>query len=91
MSNTSRSSITKKLFCVGAQVALTPAGGLDLDSEDIANGTVCAELVDPQMVERDVMLRFIFVEGTASMYHFCFCFSGSFKELSYSLVTQPSA
>ena len=48
---------------------LTPGEGLVLDSEDTGNETLCAELENPELVERDVVFRFSFSEGTASMYY----------------------
>ena len=48
---------------------LTPGEGLVLDSEDAGSETLCAELRNPELVERDVVFRFSFSEGTASMYY----------------------
>ena len=50
---------------LGATVALMPQSGLVLDPEDTAQEMVCAELTDPQLVERDVALSISAVAGTA--------------------------
>lgn len=50
---------------IGAPVMLSPVGGVQLDPEDTATEMVCAELVSPQLVERNVDLTFIFIPTTA--------------------------
>jgi hypothetical protein len=67
------------LHVPGAVVSLQTDSGAEsliLNAEDTASGIVCAELDDPDLVERDVELRFNFMSGTASECTVIFPLSG---------------